>query len=261
VGAVALKAKICVNNWAGRRELPCEVLRETETRYVCRMLSEGLLPRGRVDAGDIVEVPKYAVRIETPDHEREIPRQDKTQEESALPQGRGESLVAQLDSALNQAEQLRDQQIQQQYSDQLGIYVQEKAQQIDRLQSSLAASLTSEQAQLQAIQQRAPGWTAGKKTHAQWEQQVARRKTRIAQIALRLDRVGEIEEAAGVYAETKIEELAERKLRLDKPELAQEWDKIQHRERQAAIPKIEQSRSITEELVQTLTLSRTPENK
>jgi hypothetical protein len=38
---------------------------------------------------------------------------------------------------------------------------------------------------------------------------------------LRLDRVGEIEEAAGVYAETKIEELAERKFRFDHPELAQ----------------------------------------
>jgi hypothetical protein len=35
------------------------------------------------------------------------------------------------------------------------------------------------------------------------------------------------EEAAGVYAETKIAELAERKLRFDHPELAQEWDKIQ----------------------------------
>ena len=78
---------------------------------------------------------------------------------------------------------------------------------------------------------------------------------------LRLDRVGEIEEAAGVYAETKIEELAERKLRFDKTELAQQWDEIQRRERQAAIPKIEQSWSITEELVQILTLSRTPENE
>ena len=75
----------------------------------------------------------------------------------------------------------------------------------------------------------------------------------------RLDRVGEIEEAAGVYAETKIEELAERKLRLDKPDLAHEWDKIQRRERQALIPKIEQSRSLEEGLVQTLSLSRTPE--
>ena len=54
-------------------------------------------------------------------------------------QGRGESLVAQLDSAVNQAEQLRHQQVQQEYSDQLGVYVQEKAEQIDRLQSSLAA--------------------------------------------------------------------------------------------------------------------------
>ena len=60
-------------------------------------------------------------------------------EESEQPQRRGESLVAQLESAVNQAEQLRDQQVQQEYSDQLGVYVQEKAEQIDRLQSSLAA--------------------------------------------------------------------------------------------------------------------------
>src|SRR4029077_10397185 len=69
--------------------------------------------------------------------------------ERAMAQGGGESLVAQLDSAVNQAEQLRDQQVQQEYSDQLGVYVQEKAEQIHRLQSSLAAALTSEQAQLQ----------------------------------------------------------------------------------------------------------------
>jgi hypothetical protein len=109
---------------------------------------------------------------------------------------------------------------------------------------------------LQAIQQRAPGWTAGKKAHAQWEQQVARRKTRIAQIALRLERVGEIEEAAGVYAERKIEELAEHKLRFDKPELTLEWDKIQHRERQASIPAIESTQSVGQDLGRSLTLSR-----
>jgi hypothetical protein len=41
--------------------------------------------------------------------------------------------------------------------------------------------------------------------------------------------VGEIEEADGVYDETKIEELAERKLRFDHPELASSGDKIQRR--------------------------------
>ena len=98
-----LRAKICLDNWSGRRELDCEVVKETKTRYVCRMLSDGLLPRGHVQAGEIVKLPKYAVMIETPDHEREIPRQikERTVEptvESELPQGRGESLVAQLDS-------------------------------------------------------------------------------------------------------------------------------------------------------------------
>ncbi len=132
MGAVALKAKICVGSWAGRREFPCEIMGETKTKYVCRMLGDGVLPRKHARLGDVVKVPKRALMIETPDHERGIPRQDKTQEESALPQGRGESLVAQLDSAVNQAEQLRDQQIQQQYSDQLGIYIQEKVGPKDR---------------------------------------------------------------------------------------------------------------------------------
>ena len=90
MGAVALKAKICVGSWAGRREFPCEIMGETKTKYVCRMLGDGVLPRKHVRLGDVVKVPKRALMIETPDHERGIPRQDKTQEESALPQGRGD---------------------------------------------------------------------------------------------------------------------------------------------------------------------------
>jgi hypothetical protein len=63
-----------------------------------------------------------------------------------------ESLIAQLDSAVTQAEQLRNQQVHQQHNDQFwGIYVQEKAEQIDRLQSNLAVALSSEKAHLQAI--------------------------------------------------------------------------------------------------------------
>ena len=80
-------------------------------------------------------------------------------------------------------------------------------------------------------------------------------------MALRLDRVGEIEEAAGVYAERKIEELAEHKLRFEKPELTLEWDKIQHRERQAAIPTIESTQSRDQDLGRSLTLSRTADEE
>jgi hypothetical protein len=99
------------------------------------------------------------------------------------------------------------------------------------------AALSSEQTQLQVLTQTPPGWTAGKKAHAQWDQQLGRRQTRIAQLTQRLDRVGEIAEAAGIYAEKKIKELAERKLRFGQPELAQEWDKIRRKERQASIPR------------------------
>jgi hypothetical protein len=76
------------------------------------MSGDGVLPRKYVRLGDVVKVPMHAVRIEMPEHERGIPRQlkEKTVErtvESERLRRRGESLVAQLDSAVNQVEQLR----------------------------------------------------------------------------------------------------------------------------------------------------------
>jgi hypothetical protein len=53
-GAVALKAKICVDSWAGRREFPCEIMGETKTKYVCRMSGDGVLSRKYVRLGDVV---------------------------------------------------------------------------------------------------------------------------------------------------------------------------------------------------------------
>ena len=60
-----LRAKICVDGWAGRLEEDCEVIGETKTKYVCRMLKDGRLPRRNVKSGDIVKVPKHAVIVET----------------------------------------------------------------------------------------------------------------------------------------------------------------------------------------------------
>jgi hypothetical protein len=68
---------------------------------------------------------------------------------SERPQGREDSLVAQLDSAVNQTEQL--QQVRQQYS----VYVQRKCGANRPAAIYPGAALTSEQAQLQAILQRA----------------------------------------------------------------------------------------------------------
>lgn len=68
MGAVALNAKICVDSWAGRRELDCEVVKETKTRYVCRLVSDGLLPRVRclgslISANTPRQCPSLCVRL------------------------------------------------------------------------------------------------------------------------------------------------------------------------------------------------------
>ena len=44
----AFAAEVCVNNWAGRQELDCEVVKETKTRYVCRLLSDGLFAQSEM---------------------------------------------------------------------------------------------------------------------------------------------------------------------------------------------------------------------
>jgi hypothetical protein len=69
-------------------------------------------------------------------------------------------------------------------------------------------------------------------------------KGRIAQLTARLDRVGEIKEAAAVYAETKVQELAERKLRFDELELGRQRDDIRRRQRLAAMPAIESTQNL-----------------
>jgi hypothetical protein len=48
---------------------------------------------------------------------------------------------------------------------------------------------------------------------------------------------------------------------LDKPELTLEWDKIQHRERQALLPTTESTQSLGQDLERSLTLSRTAYEK
>ena len=61
------------------------------------------------------------------------------------------SRSTQLDSVISQAEQLRDQPVEQEYNDRFGVYVQEKAEQINRLESDLAEAIASEQRELEVI--------------------------------------------------------------------------------------------------------------
>ena len=106
-----------------------------------------------------------------------------------------------------------------------------------------------------------PGWTADKNAHVQWEQQVARRTTRIAQVYNVWIGVGEIEESGWRLRRNENRRTGGTETSVRSSGARQQWDKIQRKEREASIPKIEQSRSLEENLVQSLTPSRTPENE
>jgi hypothetical protein len=56
------KGVLRLDSWAGRREIPCEILKETPHRFVVRLGEDCLLPGGRQGTkGQEVYVPKDAV--------------------------------------------------------------------------------------------------------------------------------------------------------------------------------------------------------
>lgn len=60
------KGILCVDGWAGRREIPVSILKETTSRLLIRLEKDCTLPgRGRKGVkGQEFYVPKYAIRRE-----------------------------------------------------------------------------------------------------------------------------------------------------------------------------------------------------
>jgi len=60
-----MAAFLFLDSWAGRQRVACEILAETPKKYRVKLLADALLPGGRHRAaGDVVLVPRYAVRVE-----------------------------------------------------------------------------------------------------------------------------------------------------------------------------------------------------
>lgn len=59
-----MKGILHLDDWAGRRRVPVEVVGETPKRYRVRVLEDcGLPSRRRARSGDVVLVPRYAVTL------------------------------------------------------------------------------------------------------------------------------------------------------------------------------------------------------
>lgn len=60
---MTMTARLCLDGWAGRQEVRCEIVGETPQRYRIRLLEPARLPGNRnYQIGDVVLVPKYAVK-------------------------------------------------------------------------------------------------------------------------------------------------------------------------------------------------------
>ena len=166
-----------------------------------------------------------------------------------------QTIVADIPNGVAQAELLRAEQLSLEHNTELAFYAQAKAQQISTLRASLQSTIHSQAAKLAAIEQERPGWPASKQARTAWQNQVTQAKARLAQLERRSERVGEIAQDAGLYADCMLDELAARKLRFHHPDLACQWDALQQQQRKAALQKIQSSQSVELDLGRTRSLS------
>jgi len=152
--------------------------------------------------------------------------------------------------------------IEQTYQEALAIYVQSKFAQVEHIEDRLENLIDRQQARLQQAQARKPGFLARPSTRQVWQTNQAQQQARLQMLHTRLEVVREIKEGMGIHA-PKIEELATRKMRAERPDLASDWDAMREaaRRHQALTRKQEQERKQTQEQrlgrPQSLGLSRT----
>jgi len=109
------------------------------------------------------------------------------------------------------------------YQELLSVYIQEKNDQVDRLEDNLERLIDQQQSALQISQLNKPGNFSLPSSKQAWSTAHANLVSRLNSLHERLESVHTIANDTGLYT-PKIEDLATRKLRAQEPELALEWD-------------------------------------
>jgi hypothetical protein len=125
---------------------------------------------------------------------------------------------------LNQGQQdlLESSPVEQAYQETLAIYVQGKEEQVGRIEDRLEDLVEMQEARLQQIQVKQPGFLARPGARKAWQNNVSAQKARLVTLQKRLDTVRGIREEMGLHS-PRIEEMATRKLRAENPQLAADW--------------------------------------
>ena len=117
-----------------------------------------------------------------------------------------------------------------QYSASFAAFVEEKHDQVERIEDKLENMIELLVSRLQQTQAGQPGLFALPGARAKWQQQVQQQQNTMQRLHGRLETVREIKEGMGVH-NPRIDELAIRKLRTQEPKLASEWDDMQEAQR------------------------------
>ncbi|TWI44682.1 hypothetical protein IQ22_04697 [Pseudomonas duriflava] len=118
----------------------------------------------------------------------------------------------------------------QSYGAALETYVEEKHNQVERLEDKLEGLLEQQQARLQQTRSNQPGIFSMLGEKAAWQAQQNQQQARIQSLQARLETVREIKDGMSVHG-PKVDELATRKLRAKEPELAADFDEYQEAQR------------------------------
>ena len=121
-------------------------------------------------------------------------------------------------------------QLESQYNVGFAAFVEEKHDQVERIEDKLENLIDLQASRLQQTQAKQPGILALPGTLAKWQQQVQQQQNTMQRLHGRLESVREIKEGMSVHG-PRIDELAIRKLRTQEPELASEWDDMQEAQR------------------------------
>jgi len=116
------------------------------------------------------------------------------------------------------------------YAEALPIYVGEKIAQVDRIEEQLEGMMTLQQDAIAEHSAHQPGFLSLPSTRQAWATQHLQLQTRLEGLQARLEVVHDIRDSMGAQV-SRLEELATKKLRFQRPELAEEWDSLREEAR------------------------------
>lgn len=165
----------------------------------------------------------------------EVLKKEKASPPTILPEeSLSDPLAAAELASTQQQSSLESASIAQAYEETLEFYIEQKHEQVGRIESRLEDLIDRQEAKLNHAQSHSPGFLSSAGKRKNWEMQLTLCRAKLEALRSKLDDVKEIKSSMGLFT-PKIEELATRRMRIEHPELASSWDAMKNQERKENI--------------------------